>query len=259
MAGRAARPRIPGRRVIDRPSRLVPTAIAAVKASKQIPAGVKLVFIEDWILDRGPEGAWASAAVLAARLGMSKDNVEKHRRRLLELGFYVVVRREGAKSDGWVPTLPLGCRHHGTSVEDVANTAARIDAYLSGQVHHIRGVPGGAESGVTRSGSRGVPQSATSGVLHAATIRRPLAGGGGKEGGTLIQPAQAETLVPARDSEQESARALELEQEGPPREPTRAEREQMAKADAEEAERVRREGWQKIRDALRVRKSGGAA
>lgn len=242
----------------ERPPRLVPTAIAAVKAAKKMPWGVKAVFIEDWILDRGPEGAWLAAPKLAVRLGMSKDNVEKHRRRLLELGFYYVVRREGARSDGWIPTLPLGCRHHGTTPEDIQNTAARIDAYLSGQVRHISGGLGGATSGARQAAIGGVPDGATSGATQYATRGVLPARRGGVRGGSLPQAVQSQTLVPPEVAARESARAPEAEEEEP-REPTRAERQQMAKADEEEAEQKRREGWQKIRDALKVRDAGGRA
>lgn len=243
----------------ERPQRLVPTAVAAFKAAKKVPAGVKLVFVEDWILDRGPEASWIAASKLAMRLGMSKDNVEKHRRRLLELGFYHVVRREGAESDGWVPTLPLGCRHHGTSVEDVANTAARIDAYLTGQVRHISGAPGAATRGQPRSATGGVPDGATGGAVQYATRGVLPARRGGKEGGPLIQSANAQALALPEDATRESAIAPKLEQEGPPREPTRAERQQMAEADTAEAERVRRDGWAKIRGVLgkRPREASG--
>lgn len=241
----------------ERPARLIPTAIAAVKAAKKMPWGVKAVFIEDWLLDRGPEGAWASATVIAARLGMSKDNVEKHRRRLYELGFYHVIRREGAQSDGWVPTLPLGCRHHGTSVEDIANTAARIDAYLSGQVTHISGAPGGATEGRRGSATSGVPDSATHGAPQYATRGVLPARRGGVRGGALVEADTSKTLATPEDTARESAHAPELQQEGAPREPTRAERVQMAEADAKEAEEVRRRGWQLIRDTIKKRNAGG--
>jgi len=111
--------------VNERPQRLVPTAVAALKAARGIPWGAKAVWVKDWILDRGPDASWISASNLAARVGMSRDNVEQHRRWLLALGFYHVVRRAGSKSDGWVPTLPLGCRHHGTSPADVQATTER--------------------------------------------------------------------------------------------------------------------------------------
>lgn len=241
----------------ERPQRLVPTAVAALKASKRIPAGVKLVFVEDWILDRGPEASWISASNLAARLGMSKDNVEKHRRRLKELGFYHVVRREGADSDGWVPTLPLGCRHHGTSVEDIANTAARIDAYLTGQVRHIHGAAGDATSGRRQGATGGVPDGATHGAPQYATPALLPARRGGKEGGSLIQASTSQTLALPEDGAREGAHALEGEQEGAQREPTRAERKAMADADAAEAEEVRRKGWEQIRHAIGQRKAGG--
>jgi len=112
-----------------------------LKAARLMPWGRKAVWVEDWILDRGPEASWISATNLAARLGMSKDNVEQHRRDLLALGFYYVVRRIGAKSDGWVPTLPLGCRHHGSTPADILATAARIDAIISGTVRAIETAP----------------------------------------------------------------------------------------------------------------------
>jgi hypothetical protein len=199
----------------ERPQRLVPTAVAAFKAARKIPWGVKAVFVEDWILDNSPDGAWISGSNLAARLGMSRDTVERHRRWLLSLGFYHVVRRAGCKSDGWVPTLPLGCRHRGTSPADIQATAARIDALLSGTVLPVEGgVPAFAtRRGGTHAANDGGTHAANNGGTHAA-IRA-----GGVQ--SLIQhPSEGQALALPVDRARDGAFAPggeQEEQEGEPK------------------------------------------
>lgn len=181
----------------------MPTAVAAFKAARKVPWGAKAVWVEDWILDRGPEASWISATHLAARLGMSKENVEQHRRHLLSLGFYHVVRRIGAKSDGWVPTLPLGCRHHGTTVEAIQETAQRIDALVTGSVRPIEnGIGRSAPSGVAPPARRGVAGSASSGVVDSA-MPRPL----------IQNLSEGQPLTPSQDRTRVGARAPKAEKE----------------------------------------------
>lgn len=232
----------------ERPQRLVPTAVAAFKAARKIPWGVKAVFVEDWILDQGPEGAWASATVLAARLGMSKDNVEQHRRWLLSVGFYHVVRRAGAKSDGWVPTLPLGCRHHGTTPADIQATAARIDALVTGTVLPVEGgVAATAKRGAARPTSRGAVESATRGAAQSATLA-----GGAPLIQTLIQPpSNGQTLALPEDRTREGAYAPKEQEEQEP-EPTPRAIDQRPRREVEE------EGWEELRRKLDAkRKAAG--
>ena len=95
----------------ERPPKLPFAATRAVKASRLLGAGQKLVWLEDWALD-GPEGAWIASAHLAARLGMSKQNVDQHRQHLRALGLHVVIPRPGARSHGWRATLPPTCVPH---------------------------------------------------------------------------------------------------------------------------------------------------
>lgn len=183
-------------------------AVAAFKAARRIPWGAKAVWVEDWILDRGPEASWISGSNLAARLGVSRETVERHRRALAALGFYHVVKRVGCRTNGWVPTLPLGCRHHGTSLESIQATAARIDAIVGGKLSSIEdGVRGAARDGVRDAAATGVKGAAIDGVTGAATH--------GVSRAPLIQNLSAgQALVLPEDRARVSAYAPKPKQEG---------------------------------------------
>jgi hypothetical protein len=129
--------------VDERPPKLPFAATRVLKASGLLSPGAKLVWLEDSALDQGPEGAWISATHLAQRLGLSKDAVERYRRGLHTLGVYHVIRRQGARSDGWRPTLPPECLPPLRPTPDqVLACAARLDAWL--RTNPMYGVTTGA-------------------------------------------------------------------------------------------------------------------
>jgi hypothetical protein len=171
------------------------------------------VFVEDWILDRGPEASWIAATNLSARLGLSVSMVEKHRRALLALGFYFVVRRPGCKSDGWVPTLPLGCRHRGTSVDDIQATARRIEALVRGELFAIEAK--GTPDGGSRPTASGVFEPTARGALI------PTAQGAMRTGGPSLIEVQLrkQPLALPQDRTRVGASAPKAEQEGDDLEP----------------------------------------
>lgn len=183
----------------ERPPKLSFSATRVLKASRVLAWGAKAVWLEDHALDQGPEGAWISAANLGARLGLAKESVERHRRSLLKLGLYHVVRRPGARADGWVPTLPAICIPPlRPTVDHIMTGAAHLDQWL--------GVP----NGVTADAMHGVMDDATmaQSVTPLAPEARRAEGGRG-EGRAPTFRGRETTLQPLEDGE--VARATEAE------------------------------------------------
>lgn len=186
----------------ERASKLPFSATRVVKASRVLSWGAKAVWLEDWALDQGPEGAWISAANLAARLGMSKDNVEQQRRRLRDWGLYHVVRREGARSDGWCPQLPVLCIPSTRPTPDQIMTCAT----------HLDAILGPAPNGVAdyATVTEFVAQSTTPRVAQPTTPQQPEARpeGGRGEGSspsfkrceTTLQPLEVGEVADATES-----------------------------------------------------------
>jgi hypothetical protein len=74
-----------------------------------ISSGKVLVWLEHYAIDESADGAYLSAAEIAARVGMSAATVEEYRRELLAIGLLEKFpTRRGAKS-GWRCTLPKEC------------------------------------------------------------------------------------------------------------------------------------------------------
>lgn len=94
-----------------------------------------MVWLEDHAFDRGPEGAYVSAASVAARWGgsIAPKTVELARNRLKLLGLHEKVPRPGARNVfGWFAILPAGClpaRERTTSAE-VDRLARRLDDHI---------------------------------------------------------------------------------------------------------------------------------
>lgn len=80
-----------------------------MRASAVLSAEAKLVWMEDWTLDRGGEGCWLSHDQMGERLGMTGHAVQYHRTRLEALGLYQRLKRPGARSPGWRPIVPSQC------------------------------------------------------------------------------------------------------------------------------------------------------
>lgn len=165
----------------ERPVRLTMPAVRVFKACRALVWGCKAVWLEDWTLDMGPEGAWISASNLAARIGMSKDNVEEHRRVLRRADLYFVIERPGARANGWIPMMPEMCKPRVTRPEpaEILELAFRLD-------EHIRGRLDGGISGLPQPTIHGGPAPATDGVAQSATHGVPTSAtrsGGGVRGG----------------------------------------------------------------------------
>lgn len=230
----------------ERPNKLTNHEIGAFKRvpALVIPWGVKAVFIEDWLFDQGgADAAYIGAASVALRLGMSKDNVEAHRRWLYGLDFYAVIRRARGEAWGWVPQLPLGCRLRGRTDEAKDECARRIAAYVEGS-------DSPRSAGVPRSTSPGGPPSARAGV--AGYARPGVAGSArGGVGGASFSASGASAQTLAQDGDRDRTRggahAPEAEQEDAPA--PRA-------IDARPRAEVEREGLERIADILKQQRRG---
>src|SRR5258708_5571316 len=110
----------------------------ALRATAWLSAEAKLVWMEDWTLDRGGEGCWLSHAQLGERLGMTDNAVQAHRTALADLELYERIKRPGARSPGWRPRLPLQCHVDSQRPATTAVTAARafLEAHL--QQHSMK-------------------------------------------------------------------------------------------------------------------------
>ncbi len=183
----------------DRPPKLPFAATRVVKAARLLPWGAKAVWLEDYALDHGPEGSWISAAHLAARVGLSKDNIERHRRRLAELGLYYVIRRPGARADGWVPTLPLFCVPVlRPTVDQVMTCANQLDQLLEG----ANGAAHGSADGATDTRGMAAPMPPRMAPSSAPPAPEAGRGEGGRgEGSTLALRGRETTLQPHEDGE----------------------------------------------------------
>jgi hypothetical protein len=121
-----------------------------MKASQALTSGQKLVWLELWALDHGPERAFVSAARLAERLGMSVDNVEKARRQLRSLRLLASGPRPSGRGVTWWATLPADCLPSSRpSDAAIMELAGRLDARIEGQGTRRRTTPGGRELGQT--------------------------------------------------------------------------------------------------------------
>lgn len=165
--------------------RLPPGVTRVVRASHVLVEGHKLVWMEDWILDRGPEGSWLAHAQLAERLHLSAETVEAYRRRLEWWGLYWRHPRPGARSPGWCPMIGKRFWPHDATPAGVTAAVVLLDAEL-----RRRGAPTGisavARADVMRRGvlpqeaNRDSPESEPSSPKKR-TVVPPKANGGSPE------------------------------------------------------------------------------
>jgi len=121
--------------VSERPPKPPFAATLVVRASQELTLAEKVVWLEDHAFDRGPEGAYVSAASVAARWGgsIAPKTVELARNRLKLLGLHDKIARVGARNVfGWFAILPPGCSpaRERTTTEEVARLARRLDDHV---------------------------------------------------------------------------------------------------------------------------------
>jgi len=109
------------------------SASRIIKASRALDAMEKLVWLEDQIFDRGPDGAYISAGTLAQRLGCSRETIERARRTLKALELHGSVQRQRGETASWFCTMPADCIPAiKPAIDDVIRLAARLDAHIEG-------------------------------------------------------------------------------------------------------------------------------
>lgn len=92
------------------PERLGPGDTQVLRASRVVPDGAKLVWMEQWFLDTKGVGCWLSHEQLGARLGQTARSIENYRLRLEGAGLLVRLKERGVRAFGWRVTLPTQCR-----------------------------------------------------------------------------------------------------------------------------------------------------
>ena len=111
---------------MPRPDRLPKSAEKIIKASKLLPCGMKLLWIEDYWLDSGPEGSYVSHENMGVRLGMAPNVIETYRTRMRRAGLY----QSAGKS--WYATLPAVLMPLPGKLDwkTARHVASRLDGYF---------------------------------------------------------------------------------------------------------------------------------
>jgi hypothetical protein len=225
--------------VSERPPKLPFAATLVVRAAHELTLSEKLVWLEDHAFDRGPEGAYVSAASVAARWGgsIAPKTVENARNRLKLLGLHEKVERAGARNVfGWFATLPGGCAPviERPSTEEIARLGRRLDDHIR-RLGHPR-----LESGQTTLPIEDRPPSG-GGSDHRPGSGVSRRGVGGRKAPPSALPSEAQ-LHPAVRQDGVGADAPEAEG-GAPR-----------LIDARPRAAVEGEGWEDLRRRLAERK-----
>jgi hypothetical protein len=117
-------------------------ATRVLRASLELTPAMKMVWLELYWLDNGPEGAYIGAEPLAHRVGQGRDNVEKIRRELAALGLLDTRKGRGRRTASWWPTMPAQFIPHETRPQDreVFQAAQELDEYLKARRCSLGGV-----------------------------------------------------------------------------------------------------------------------
>lgn len=116
---------------MPRPDKPRFAATRVIKGSRVLTAGEKLVWLEDYALDLGPEGAWLAPDKMGERLGMKLRTIEDYRQRLANAGLHESAPRPGAKSKSWFAVLPVQfVPNERPGEEDVNHIIRLFDDYL---------------------------------------------------------------------------------------------------------------------------------
>lgn len=166
-----------------------------VRASKVLSSGLKLLWQEIRTLHRGPEGCYASAATLGARLGMEAETVEKGRRELLRFGLLGTLKaeRRGRGGASWFPLVPTGWPPSMKPTDpEVLASSATLDAHLRsiGKGGSGSGFP---EAGKTAAGS-GIPPGQKAGQEGGFVSDKP-----GSSDGLTSQESRSQMRVSSTD------------------------------------------------------------
>ena len=176
----------------ERPARLAFAATHVVKASRVLSWGEKAVWLETYALDMGPEGAWLNNACMGQRLGLEERTVKNYRTRLHRLGLLASIPRPGARSPGWVATLPARCVPHGRRA--AGELATELALELDGNLRDLDG--GQAELKGHNGGAVEVPEQGPQRTPNRGHSARAPSEGGGIEGGESPTSLESEAQLP---------------------------------------------------------------
>lgn len=73
--------------------------------ARLLPSSLKILWLQDYYLDLGPDGSFMTAPVMADRIGLSASIVDKGRRLLCHLEL-MTSRKGRGRGDYWYPVLP---------------------------------------------------------------------------------------------------------------------------------------------------------
>jgi len=156
---------------VDRP----PLRFASVRVVNHVlnawlDATLKLQWREHVAL-AGEDGCYAGAGVLARRLGLSRDAVERGRRNLAELGLLRIVPGGPGRASTYFPTLPPGCEPSidRPSPEEIARLAERLQVHI----RHVRSGGTDAASPESEVAALVHPTNRTDAAEVAAPARQP--------------------------------------------------------------------------------------
>jgi len=101
-------------------------------ASRAVPDGAKLVWLQDWVLDPKGQGCWLTDEQLGVRLGMSPRTVEKHRQQLMGAGLHLRIPPGRSHTRGWRSIVPAVCRMGSSALDPDAVIRKRtvLDDFL---------------------------------------------------------------------------------------------------------------------------------
>ncbi len=108
------------------------TATRVLKASNELSAGLKLLWLEVYALDNGEQGCWAGPDTLAQRLGVQRATVEDRRRELVRSGVLESHMVPGQRTRSWYPTVPPDCIPTSSrpTMAEISNCAGRLDGVI---------------------------------------------------------------------------------------------------------------------------------
>lgn len=103
-----------------------------IKASRVLTPAMKLVWLEDYALDRGPKGCYMTHANLGACVGLPGATVEKYRRAFVRVRLHAVVRQNGERGSSWYCAVPEDCVPCGKDVgpDEIERRARLLDEYF---------------------------------------------------------------------------------------------------------------------------------
>jgi hypothetical protein len=198
--------------------------LQTVLASRKIPDGAKLVWLQDWVLDPKGGGCWLTDAQLGERLGMSARTVERHRLDLAGEGLHIRVPPGRSHTRGWRAIVPARARVRSADVEPdtvIRKRVALDDGITAWELPRPRGTSPPAVRETRRTAAGETPQR--SGEIPAPERE-------------LSSAFDFDSQSEATSFAVQAGQADEVSPDGP-----------ESKADERPSQAVEGDGWQEIR------------